>query len=265
MKLKQIIDILEEIAPPQYAAPWDNSGLQVGSPEAEVSSILVALDITEGVVREGVRKKVDLIITHHPLFFHPLSRLQTDTGTGRLLSPLLTEGISVYAAHTNLDVATDGVNDRLGRALKITHWTALQGETTSDTKGFGGVGKLEAPRRLLKIVSDLKKSLKIPAVRLVGPKEKTVQKIAFCCGSGASLFADVCRATPDLFITGDLKYHDAMNFLLEGIPALDIGHFASEAGIRKPLAERIRHAINKKGSRIPVHVSRTERDPFQLI
>ena len=172
MKLKQIINILEDIAPPKYAASWDNSGLQVGSPEAEVSSILVALDVTEGVVREGVRKKVDLIVTHHPLFFHPLSRLQTNTGTGRLLSPLLTKGISVYAAHTNLDVANEGVNDRLGRALKIANWTPLQEEKTSDSKGFGGIGELENPRKLLHIVSDLKKSLRISSIRLIGPTEK---------------------------------------------------------------------------------------------
>ncbi|NOY53901.1 MAG: Nif3-like dinuclear metal center hexameric protein [Deltaproteobacteria bacterium] len=265
MKLQQIIDILEEIAPPQYAASWDNSGLQVGSPEAEVSSILVALDITEGVIREGARKKTDLIVTHHPLFFHPLSRLQTNTGIGKLLPPLLQAGISVYAAHTNLDVAAGGVNDQLGRALKIARWKELPGGRTSEVKGFGGIGKLEAPRRITEIITDLKKSLKIPTVRLVGSKEKTVQKIAFCCGSGADLFPEVCRAAPDLFITGDLKYHDAMNFLLEGIPALDLGHFASEAGIRKPLAEKIRQAIYRKGEHLTVQVSRTERDPFQFI
>ncbi len=265
MKLQQIIDILEKIAPPQYAASWDNSGLQVGSPEAEISSILVALDITEGVVREGVRKKVDLIVTHHPLFFHPLSCLQTNTGTGRLLPPLLQQGISVYAAHTNLDVATDGVNDRLGRALQIAHWEELQRGNTSDSKGFGGVGHLESPRRITQIITGLKKALKISSVRLVGSKEKRVQKIAFCSGSGADLFPDVRRRAADLFITGDLKYHDAINFLLEGIPALDIGHFASEAGIRKPLAKRIRQAIYREGEELPVYVSRTERDPFQIL
>jgi dinuclear metal center YbgI/SA1388 family protein len=265
VKLSDVIHIVEEIAPPQYAAAWDNTGLQIGSPDTPVRSILVALDVTQGVVREALRKKVNLIISHHPLFFQPIRQVRTDSGAGRLLGPLLKGDIAVYAAHTNLDVARGGVNDLLGRALGVRDWTPLQERPDAEGGSFGSIGELPQAQSLSELIEHLKKTLGIASVRVVGPNGKKVKRIAFCCGSGASLLSEVRRATPDLFITGDLKYHDAMNFLLEGIPALDVGHFASEEGIRKALAQRIRRAIAKRGASIPVYVSRAEHDPFHIM
>jgi putative NIF3 family GTP cyclohydrolase 1 type 2 len=94
---------------------------------------------------------------------------------------------------------------------------------------------------------------------------KRVRKIAWCSGSGASLFPEIVRHKPDVFITGDVKYHDALDFQMEGITVVDIGHFASEQGMRKALAKRLRRSLKKLGSPIPVYTSRSELDPFKVL
>ena len=265
IRLREIIETVETIAPPEYAAEWDNSGLQIGDPHREVRAILVALDITAPVVTEAEAKKANLIITHHPLFFKPIRRLLTATGTGSLVQRLMEGGISVYAAHTNLDAVAGGVNRPIAEALGMTRWTPLQRIPSESTEGFGGLGALEKPRSLASLVADLKKKLKLRWIRQVGSPKGTVRRIAFCGGSGASLFPEVLRAKPDLFITGDIKYHDAINYMTEGIPVLDIGHFGSEQGIRRVLAGKIRQALQKAGSPVPVHTARSERDPFRSV
>ena len=265
IRLSKIIETVETMAPPEYAAEWDNSGLQVGDPEREVRAILVALDISAPVVTEAEAREADLIITHHPLFFKPIRRLLTGTGTGGLVQRLLAGGISVYAAHTNLDAVAAGVNGILGEILGMPRWRPLQRIVADGTEGFGGLGALEKPKSLASLVDDLKKKLKIRWIRQVGSPRGAIQRIAFCGGSGASLFSEVLRAKPDLFITGDLKYHDAMNYMTEGIPVLDIGHFGSEKGVRRVLAGKIRQALQKAGSPVPVHTARSERDPFRIV
>ncbi len=264
--LKDIVEALEEMAPPQYAAEWDNTGLQIGSPHAPVGSILVALDVTEEVVGEAARKKADLIVAHHPLFFHPLKRIETDNVAGRLLARLLTAGISVYAAHTNLDVAAGGVNDLLGGTLGMASWSVLQKGTAREPRGFGGIGELPRRMRFRNFLDDIKGALKTDSVRLIGTPPNWVRRVAFCCGSGAALVPEVIRCRPDLFITGDIKYHEALCLRMEGIPALDIGHFPSEQGIRKALTQRIRRALRSRlGKTLPVYASRSERDPFRTV
>ncbi len=264
--LKKIVEALEEMAPPQFAASWDNTGLQVGSPDAPVASILVALDVTEEVVSEAARKKADLIVAHHPLFFRPLQRIETDTATGRLLGHLLTAGISVYAAHTNLDVAAGGVNDLLGETLGVASWSPLQEGTAQEPRGFGGIGELPRRMRFRQFLDALKSALKTDTVRLIGAPPSGVRRIAFCCGSGAALIPQVVRCRPDLFVTGDIKYHEALCLRMEAIATLDIGHFASEQAIRKSLTQRIRRALRSRlGKTLPVYASRSERDPFSTV
>ncbi|PZE22685.1 Nif3-like dinuclear metal center hexameric protein [Paenibacillus xerothermodurans] len=119
-KGQSIIQLMEELAPKHYAVPDDKIGLQLGSLGKEISAVLVALDVTEEVVDEAIRAGTNLIIAHHAIIFRPLTHLQTDTPAGRLYEKLIKNGIAVYIAHTNLDVADGGVNDMMAAALGIT-------------------------------------------------------------------------------------------------------------------------------------------------
>ncbi|MEG6521255.1 Nif3-like dinuclear metal center hexameric protein [Desulfotomaculum sp. 1211_IL3151] len=116
---KDIVSIIENIAPGHLAEEWDNSGWQVGDPRAEVSKVLLALDVDAVVVQEAVEKEVDLIISHHPLFMKGIKSIRLDQPRGAMISQLITNNIGVYAAHTNLDSAAGGVNQQLARQLGL--------------------------------------------------------------------------------------------------------------------------------------------------
>ncbi|MCR8641961.1 Nif3-like dinuclear metal center hexameric protein [Paenibacillus sp. N1-5-1-14] len=115
-----VIQLFEELAPKHYAMPDDKIGLQLGTLNKEIRHILVALDVTEAVVEEAISQGADLIIAHHAIIFRALAHLRTDTTAGRLYEKLIKHDIAVYIAHTNLDVATGGVNDLLAGQLGLT-------------------------------------------------------------------------------------------------------------------------------------------------
>lgn len=119
IKVKDVVRWMDDWAPPALAEPDDPIGLQIGAMSAPVTRIAVALDVTEDVVDEAVEKGAQLIIAHHPIIFRPLRTLRTDRPEGRVISKLLKHGISVFAAHTNLDTASGGVNDLLAEALGL--------------------------------------------------------------------------------------------------------------------------------------------------
>lgn len=114
-----VIQLLEEFSPKRLALEGDPIGLQIGSLNKPVQKIMIALDVLEEVVDEAIEEKVDLIIAHHPLIYRPLKNLRTDTPYGRMIAKLMKHDITVYAAHTNLDVAEGGVNDLLANALQL--------------------------------------------------------------------------------------------------------------------------------------------------
>ncbi len=119
VKGRELIRFMEEWAPPTLAVDGDQIGLQVGSPESEVSRVLVALEVTEPVVDEAIRMGANWIVAHHAVIFRPLSEVLTDRPIGRLMQKLLVNQINVYIAHTNLDTAVGGVNDVLAERLGL--------------------------------------------------------------------------------------------------------------------------------------------------
>ncbi len=119
MRIQDIINIIEEWAPPEIAWEKDNVGLQIGSRAGNVQRLLLALEISSEVVAEARRKKVDLIITHHPLLFRPLSSVSTSDNVGKLTYELIQSGIAVYTAHTNLDFTRGGVSFALAERLGL--------------------------------------------------------------------------------------------------------------------------------------------------
>ena len=120
-----IMRLMEEIAPGSLMEAWDNIGLQLGDPSQAVSNILVTLDIDEQVAEEAIKKDIDLIISHHPLIFHPVKSLRSDRPVGRLIAKLIQNGIGVYAAHTNLDSAFEGINDFLAELMQLNNTQVL--------------------------------------------------------------------------------------------------------------------------------------------
>ncbi|WP_062198663.1 Nif3-like dinuclear metal center hexameric protein [Massilibacterium senegalense] len=124
-KSQTVIQLIEQLAPKHFAYEGDPIGLQVGSYQKEVKKILVTLDVLEAVVDEAIEHGVDMIVAHHPLIFRPIKKIDTSTSYGRMIQKLLIHDITVYAAHTNLDIANGGVNDLMAEALELENVEVL--------------------------------------------------------------------------------------------------------------------------------------------
>mgnify|MGYP000918282555 CR=1 FL=1 len=251
-KCRDIISFLEQIAPVELAEEWDNTGFQVGNRDDNVDKVLVCLDITSASVKEALSRKVNLIVTHHPLIFKGLKRVIEGEEKGDILYELIRNGINVYSAHTNLDYAESGVNDHLARTLRINKTVRL-GE------GPGLVGEIEKELNLDDFISSVKKHLNVPFVRVVGKREKMIKKVAVFCGSFDGNLNCIIESGADVLVTGDLKYHSALEAVEEGICIIDAGHFNTEKIIVPVLAE----AISGRFPQIDVYYFENEEDPFK--
>ena len=162
IKLKDLISIMEAVAPPILKESYDNVGLMVGDYNKVINRVLLALDCTEKVIVEGIDKKVDLILTHHPLIFKKPSSITTDTLQGRKIIKLISNNISVYSSHTNLDSVHRGMNDTLMEILEINNNVILEPDIKSDIdhSGIGRLGKIN-PCTLDEFIGHIKEKLNI--------------------------------------------------------------------------------------------------------
>lgn len=225
MKLKEIIAALERLAPPRLQEEWDNSGLQVGFPEAEVSRVLVCLDITEAIVDEAVAKQCNMIVSHHPLLFKALRQVSDATYQQRCVVRALSAGISIYSAHTSLDNAPGGVNHKIAGLLGLQNlrWLApLEGEDA----GSGLVGELPRPEKDADFLARMKRSFGVQCLRHSALDGREIRRVALCGGAGAFLLGDAIRAGADCFLSGEFHYHDY--FENGGVLLAELGHYQSE-------------------------------------
>ena len=227
MKVKDIIKVIEEFAPLSVQEGWDNSGLCIGSPEAEVKGVLLALDCTPELVDEAVACGADMIVTHHPLIFSGLKKITPDTKVGHAVMKAISAGVSIYAAHTSADKVLAGVSGDMARRLGLTDVEILQkdGEET----GLGVVGNLSVPMTSSQAVEHVKNSFGLKVMKASKPLEGMISRVAMCGGSGGSLIGEARRSGAQLYISGDISYHNF--FAEEGFMIMDIGHYESEIGI----------------------------------
>ncbi len=222
MKAKEIAAVLEEFAPLATQEAWDNAGLCIGSPEAEVHAVLVGFDCTEALVREAIDRGADMIVTHHPLIFGGLKTIDPDNPVGAAVWMAVRHDIVVYAAHTNADKAAEGVNALMAARLDMVDPEPL------DESGLGMIGLLPAPMSGRDFCAYVKECFSLRTLRCSAPVEE-VWRVATSCGAGSS-FADAAfRQGADAFVTGDVSYHHF--FVPQGRMILDIGHYESEVEI----------------------------------
>lgn len=258
MKIKDITDVIERFAPLAYQESYDNAGLIVGRPDDEVRQALLAVDVTDEVLDEAEREGCDLVITHHPIVFHPLKRFNSADMVQRCVERAIRCGIALYACHTNLDSAPEGMSWRLAALLGIGELSVLQPSEGDPRAGFGVVGELPEPLPTVEFLRRMQQRLGVKVVRHSDLVSVQVRRIALCTGAGASLMADARRAGADLYVTADLKYNDFMFPDGEFVVA-DIGHFESEYCAIELLFEvlsknLITFAVRKSGcSRNPVN------------
>ncbi|MGM0409502.1 MAG: Nif3-like dinuclear metal center hexameric protein, partial [Bacillota bacterium] len=346
---QMIIELLTNLAPQSYAYEWDNVGVQAGSLNAEVNKVLVTLDINFEVLKEAEEKGCNMIISHHPVIFDDINSINDQNPTGKLLIEAIKKDILLYSAHTNLDVANGGLNDYLGKLLKIKNLKPLSikeksqlyklvvfgpkenlneirekilkkgagnignySNTSFSTNGegtfkaekgsnpyigkkgkiteveefrfetivkendlnkilkvlnkvhpyeevaydlfklennfkdeniaLGRIGKLKNSKELIEYANFVKEKLNLSYLKYHGKDNAKIKKIAFCSGSGADLIAKAKYSGADLYITGDVKYHEAQYAEELNLNLIDAGHYGTESIVKDLLFD----FLNKK-------------------
>ena len=227
MKIRNIIQHLESVAPLEYQEEYDNSGLIAGDAEKDCAGILVSLDCMQEVVLEAVEKNCNFIVSHHPLIFRPIPSITPENGVGRTLIAAIQAGIAIYAMHTNLDNILSGVNARMADKLDLVNRKILLPKSVSPSIGSGLIGDFKQAISETQLMKDLKGLFGIPVIRHSPLTGKQVSRVALCGGAGSFLIPNALQAGADFFISADIKYHEFFNGEGKMVIA-DIGHFESE-------------------------------------
>ena len=252
-----ILTFLETLAPRSMKMDWDNVGLLCGSRKQEVSKILVALDPFEGVCEEAAAWGADLIVTHHPIIFKALKSITDDTSIGRSIQLLCRKNISAINAHTNLDCAPGGVNDRLATALGLSQIEVIDPMGVDESgREWGLLRKgVVAEQPLTDFLPTVKNALGCEGLRYTDGG-KPVCKVAVGGGACATELMDAYHAGCDTFVTSDVKYNQFWDAKDLGMNLIDAGHFYTENPITACLAEKIAAQFPE----VEVKISETHRD-----
>ncbi|MFW6295063.1 MAG: Nif3-like dinuclear metal center hexameric protein [Halanaerobium sp.] len=350
VKAAEVLQLMGQIAPSALAEDWDNVGLQVGNPSQDVKNILIALDFNQEVLKEAVEKECDLIITHHPFIFKGIKSVNTQNQSGKLIFELIKNNISLFSAHTNLDIAEDGLNDYLIRKLDVENisilkttssqnylklvtfipednfeavrdalyqkgagsfnnyshsgfyqkgegnfkaladsdpylgekgrlnkvkeyrfetivapenldkvikellkvhpyeepaWDLYKMENLKNEKGIGRIADLKKEINLDNFIDLVKKVYDLELIKVVKSKKK-IKKVALCSGSGADFIKDAYYQGADLYLTGDVKFHEAQSAEELGLSLIDFGHYGSEKFVRELLIDRLENKASSK-------------------
>lgn len=364
--VNHVMKLMEQWAPKSLAEDWDNVGLLVGDNQRPIQKVMITLDVLESVVDEAIENQVDLIIAHHPIIFPHVKNINFSTPKGRVLEKLIKHNISVYVAHTNLDIANGGVNDMMANALQLqrtkplvptfseklyklsifvpeSHVEALrialgeagaghignyshctfQSEGTGTflplegtnpylgeqgkieyvpefkvetivkekdlnkviakannvhpyeemaydvyhlankgaTYGLGRLGVATQEMTLSDYVDFVKTALDIPHVRYTGDKNKTIRKVAVLGGSGKGYIPYAISGDADVYITGDLTFHEAQDAEQSGLALIDPGHYAEKI-MKQGVKEYLEKNMDKLSDEVEILLSEISTDPF---
>ncbi len=226
-KVRDVTKVIEDFAPLSIQEGWDNSGLCIGSPDAPVTSVLLGLDCTSELVDEAIACGADMIVTHHPLIFSGLKKISPEDQVGEAVIKAVKAGISVYAAHTSADKVIAGVSGAMASRLGL-HDVSILDEDGEGT-GLGVVGNLPQPLSADEAVALVKEKFGLKMVRTSRPVDGKVSRVALCGGSGGSLIRKAMSSGAQLYISGDISYHNF--FTKAGFMIMDIGHYESEIEI----------------------------------
>ena len=224
MKCREIIELIEKEFPMEYAESWDNTGFQIGNREKEVKHIFVAMDVTDETIDEAIRLGADMIVTHHPMIFSPLSSVTSDTLNGRRVIKMIENGICYMSTHTNYDSCH--MADLAAVKLEMTECVPL--EEIKDGIGIGKIGRLPTTMTVRECALFVKERFSIPSVRFFGDGDKEVTVIGICPGAGKSLVKECHAKGAEVYVTGDIDHHTGIDQADEKLPIIDAGHYGIE-------------------------------------
>ena len=264
MKAYELTSWLEKKYPSDAAEDWDNVGLLAGDDTNEISHVFLALDLTEETLAEAIEAGADMIITHHPMIFSGIKKINNHSFTGRKIITLIQKGIVYYAMHTNYDVlgmaelSGDKMNMKDAEILEVTAEGDIGEE--DEPEGIGRVSDLEIPMTLRECCEDVKDAFHLGTVKVFGNLEDKVKRIAICPGSGKSVIQAALDKHADVLITGDIGHHEGIDAVAQGLAIIDGGHY----GIEHIFIEDMRQYLEKHLSEVEI-VAAPISHPFLIV
>ncbi len=252
VKIKEIICALERFAPLPLQESYDNAGLQAGVTEAEVSGALLCLDVTEEVVREAIDLGCNLVVSHHPLLFHPLKRVGDLTHVERCLRLALKNDICIYSSHTNMDNAEDGVNYRMAEKMGLVDVVPME--------GGGVIGYLPYAEDSLAFLQRAKDTFRVECLQHNELLQRPIESVALCGGAGSFQLNTAIRMEADAFLTGEMHYHEYFGHEQQ-IQIGVLGHYQSE----QYTTEIFRSIIEETAPQLPVFTTTTDTNPIKYL
>lgn len=249
-----IYDAIDRLAPFWLTMDFDNTGILVGDRNREVSCALLALDCTPAVVEQAKQLGAQLIVTHHPVIFHPLKRVNEDA----VVYQLIRSDIAVISAHTNLDIAQGGVNDALASAIGLRDCRGLELLNEQTGAWLGRIGTLPEPLSPEAFAAHIKACLNAASVKF-SAAPRVIRTVALCSGSGADCLDAAISAGADALLTSEVKQHEYLAAAAAGISIFDAGHFDTEDIVIEPLRDYLAKEIPD------VHFFTTHRSAIQAI
>lgn len=225
MQCHEIVSILERQSPTEYALEWDNVGLLVGRRNKEVKKIMIVVDATKEICQAAIDNNVDMIISHHPMIFTKLNKVNDDTVLGEKILSLIESGIVCYAMHTNFDTR-GGMAKEAAKMLGLKNTEVL--EETNSGEGLGQIGILDKTLSLIETSELVKDKFDLENVMIYGNTATKVDKIAICPGSGKSVIDIAKEKNADCLITGDIGHHDGIDAVERGLCIIDASHYGIE-------------------------------------
>lgn len=255
-----LLEKLEELAPPQYIYKDDNTGFQIGRNDKEIKKVCLATDITDDIINQAINEKADLLITHHPLIYTPLTKILSDDTTGRRIISLIRNDINYFSMHTNFDVIgmADYAADILGlldrQVLEVTY------RDSSGVEGFGRFGLLPEAMSLNQYAAHVKRLFNLSSVLVYGDGDKVIETAAISPGSSTGLLPHTLSAGVDVLISGDIKHNMALDVLAQGIQLIDAGHY----GLEKIFVPFMKNYFETKIPELEVFTA-FESNPFYVV
>lgn len=252
--ITHIYDAIDRLAPFWLTMDFDNTGILIGDRNREVSCALLALDCTPAVVEQARQLGAQLIVTHHPVIFHPLKRVNEDA----VVYQLIRSDIAVISAHTNLDIAQGGVNDALASAIGLRDCRGLELLNEQTGAWLGRIGTLPEPLSPEAFAAHIKACLNAASVKFAAAP-RAIHTVALCSGSGADCLDAAISAGADALLTSEVKQHEYLAAAAAGISIFDAGHFDTEDIVIEPLRDYLAKEIPD------VHFFTTHRSAIQAI
>lgn len=256
--VSEVITFLETLAPPELGEDWDNVGLLVGRRSAFVSKAMTCLTLTPDVADEATANGVQLIVSHHPVLFRGAKKITDATSEGRMLLKLIENGVAVFSPHTCFDSAALGVNQQLAESFELEEIRPIRPNSDGSFVGSGRVGCLPVAISIDEFLARVKEAVGATYLEFCAEPDATVSTVAVACGAAGDFLSDAKKLGCDTFVTGETRFHSALDARTSGLNLIVLGHYCSE----RPAVESLANVLQETFPGVDVVASQVESDPL---